>query len=312
MMLQSRRVTTAAEMASHFEITERTVYRDIAALGESGVPIIGEPGVGYSLMRGYHLPPVMFSSEEAFALITGSLLTERMTDGSMREATRSALGKVTAVLPSALQSRVERLRKTTVVGARSPARGAVPLSMVQQALADGHVLQLRYRGVARNQTTERIVEPLGLVFYLDHWHLIAWCQLRDEVRDFRVDRIVGCTSRPEPIPPRPNFVLSEYMESCVSREQGDFAVIEVPATAIDRVRRFWGPTISDEQKIGNKVRIRFSFRSESLSYVAQWLMGMGTDARILEPDRLREEVVTLALAAARHHQQKNARCVDHS
>jgi predicted DNA-binding transcriptional regulator YafY len=134
MMLQSRRVTTAAEMAAHFEITERTVYRDIAALGESGVPIVGEPGVGYSLMRGYHLPPVMFSPDEAFALITGGLLTERMTDGSMRPAVRSALGKVTAVLPGPLQSRVERLRKTMVVGGRAPAQGAVPPSASMKPL----------------------------------------------------------------------------------------------------------------------------------------------------------------------------------
>ncbi len=110
MLLQSRRVVTAAEMAAHFEVTERTVYRDLAALGEGGVPIVGEPGVGYSLMRGYHLPPVMFSPEETFALVTGGLLAERMTDGSVREAMRSALVKLTAVLPADLKDRVERLQ----------------------------------------------------------------------------------------------------------------------------------------------------------------------------------------------------------
>src|ERR1700761_9425242 len=94
MLLQSRRVTTASHMAAHFEVTERTIYRDLAALGEAGVPILGEAGVGYSLMRGYHLPPVMFSPDEALALVTGGLLAERLTDDKMRAAIRSALDKV--------------------------------------------------------------------------------------------------------------------------------------------------------------------------------------------------------------------------
>ncbi len=304
MMLQSRRVTTAAEMASHFEITERTVYRDIAALGESGVPIVGEPGVGYSLMRGYHLPPVMFSSEEAFALITGGLLTERMTDGSMRSAIRSAVGKVTAVLPAALQGRTERLRKTIVVGGRSPAQGAVPLSTVQQALAEGRVLKLHYRGAARDEPTDRTVEPLGLVFYLEHWHLIAWCRLREDVRDFRVDRIIKCDTLPDSIPPRPDFDLTKHLSRCMTGERGEFAVIEVPAYAIESVRRYWGPTIVEEEPMGKRVRVRFAFQPNGLDYVARWLLSMGTDAEIVSPDRLKEKVLTLAHAVAKHHAPK--------
>ena len=304
MMLQSRRVTTAAEMARHFEITERTVYRDIAALGESGVPIVGEPGVGYSLMRGYHLPPVMFSSDEAFALITGGLLTERMTDGSMRSAIRSAVGKVTAVLPVALQGRTERLRKTIIVGGRSPALGAVPLSTVQQALAEGRVLKLQYRGAARGEATERIAEPLGLVFYLEHWHLIAWCRLREDVRDFRVDRIIKCDTLPDTIPPRPDFDLSNHLSRCMTEERGEFAVVEVPALSIESVRRYWGPTIVEEQTLGARVRVRFAFRADGLDYVARWLLGMGTDAEILSPASLKDKVVALALATVKHHAAK--------
>jgi|APTNR8051073442_1049403.scaffolds.fasta_scaffold01562_4 predicted DNA-binding transcriptional regulator YafY len=304
MMLQSRRVTTAAEMAGHFEITERTVYRDIAALGESGVPIVGEPGVGYSLMRGYHLPPVMFSTEEAFALITGGLLTERMTDGSMREATRSAIGKVTAVLPARVQDRVERLRKTTMVRGRSPQRGAVPLSTIQESLAEGRVLQLQYHGVARDAATQRIVEPLGLVFYLDHWHLFAWCRLRGDVRDFRVDRILECVPLSESIPPRPGFNLSQHLERCLTPDRTRSAMIDLPLRAIESVRRYWGPTIAEEQRVGNRVRVRFSFRPEGDDYVARWLLGMGTDAEVIDPPELAEKVAALALATARHHQSK--------
>ncbi|HSI11296.1 MAG TPA: HTH domain-containing protein, partial [Chthoniobacter sp.] len=127
MYLQSRRVCTAAQMAEHFEITERTVYRDLAALGEAGVPILGEAGVGYTLMRGYHLPPVMFSPDEALALVTGGLLAERMTDDTTRSAIRSALGKVNVVLPADLQRRVHRLRESMQISGRKPGVGPVSL-----------------------------------------------------------------------------------------------------------------------------------------------------------------------------------------
>ena len=302
MLLQSRRVTTAAEMARHFEITERTVYRDIAALGESGVPILGEPGIGYSLMKGYHLPPVMFSPEEAFALLTGGLLTERMTDGSMREATRSALGKVTAVLPAGLQGRVDRLRKTIVVGSRGPAIGAVPLTAVQQALAEGRVLRLVYFGAARQAATERTVEPLGLVFYLDHWHLIAWCRLREEVRDFRVDRILSCEATQEPVPPRPGFHLQEYLTRCMAAERNEVAVLRVQTNLMESVRRFWGPTILEEVEMESIVEISLSFRAEGLDYLSRWLLGMGTDVTIVSPECVRERVYATALETAAHHE----------
>ncbi|WP_395736513.1 helix-turn-helix transcriptional regulator [Prosthecobacter sp.] len=304
MLLQSRRVITAAQLAGHFEITERTVYRDLAALGEGGVPIVGEPGVGYSLMSGYCLPPVMFSPEEAFAFVTGGLLVERMTDASMRDAIRSAMGKVTAVLPSGLQGRVDRLRKTMVIGARAPTKGSVPLTTVQRAMAEGCVLRLNYLGAARGAPTERLVEPLGLVFYMDHWHLIAWCRLRGDMRDFRVDRIVRCETLPEPIPPHPGFNLQEHLARCVVPERCEFAVIEVPEYLLETVRRFWGPTIVEEQITGRRAQVRFAFRAEGLDYTARWLLSLGTDADILFPEALRVRVGDLALATAKHHQKK--------
>jgi predicted DNA-binding transcriptional regulator YafY len=306
MLLQSRRVITAAQLAEHFEITERTVYRDLAALGEGGVPIVGEPGVGYSLMSGYCLPPVMFSPEEAFAFVTGGLLVERMTDASMRDAIRSAMGKVTAVLPPGLQGRVDRLRKTMVIGTRPPTRGSVPLSTIQRVMAEGCVLRLNYLGAARGEPTERLVEPLGLVFYMDHWHLIAWCRLRGDMRDFRVDRIVKCETLPEPISQHLGFNLQEHLAKCVVPERSEFAVIEVPDYLLESVRRFWGPTIVEEVVTGRRARVRFAFRAEGMDYTARWLLSLGTDAEILSPETLRFKVAAMALSTAEHHQAKKS------
>ncbi|MBS0661024.1 MAG: YafY family transcriptional regulator [Verrucomicrobia bacterium] len=300
MLLQSRRVVTAAEMAAHFEITERTVYRDLAALGEGGVPIVGEPGVGYRLMRGYQLPPVMFTSEEAFALVTGGMLAERMTDESVRERIRTALGKVTAVLPADLQGRVERLGAAMQVRARRPGAGPVPLCRLQLALAERRVLRLRYRALEAPEATERMVEPLALVFYLDHWHLFAWCRLREAVRDFRVDRIASCEVLAEPTPPRPDFNLGEHLAFNPPADSYVPVVLEFHPRLMQTVRRNWGPTLlAEEPTADGWVRAELACFEER--YLARWLLSAGPLARIVEPESFRASVLEAARECLAHH-----------
>jgi predicted DNA-binding transcriptional regulator YafY len=118
LFLQGRRVVRAAEMAKHFEVTERTIYRDMSALGEAGVPISGEAGVGYCLMKGYQLPPVMFTAEEASALFVGGELVKQFTDASLQGPMASALDKLRAVLPRDRQDHVEKLVSRTIVRGR--------------------------------------------------------------------------------------------------------------------------------------------------------------------------------------------------
>src|SRR5205809_3099429 len=122
--LQGRRVVRAEDIAAYFEISVRTVYRDIAALGEAGIPIVGEAGVGYSLVKGYHLPPVMFTAEEASALFIGGKLVEHLTDASLRKQMDSALLKIRSVLPRDRQDYLDRLDRSTIVV--SPGADAVP------------------------------------------------------------------------------------------------------------------------------------------------------------------------------------------
>ncbi len=246
MLLQSRRVITAAQMAAQFRLTERTIYRDLVALGEAGVPIVGEAGVGYRLRRGYHLPPVMFSPAEALALATGGLLAERMTDASVGESIRLALGKVSAVLPPDLQDRVQRLRQAMLVRSRVAGTGPVPLSRLQMGMAEGQVMRLHYRGAKREAADWREVEPLGLVYYLDHWHLIAWCRMRGDVRDFRADRILDCELLPQTVAPRHGFDLSGHLAKWMTPEGAETAVIDVTPLVLETVRRHWGPAIRQE------------------------------------------------------------------
>src|SRR5215831_4918818 len=161
--LQSRRVVRAEDLAEHFEISVRTIYRDIEALGEAGVPIIGEAGVGYSLVKGYHLPPVMFTAEEASALSIGGKLVEHLTDASLRKEMESALLKIRSVLPRDRQDYLDRLERSTAVVSRdacaAPRLSSETLIPVQRALAERRVLAMDYHGIQRRDLTKRQVEP---------------------------------------------------------------------------------------------------------------------------------------------------------
>src|SRR5262245_10185759 len=174
--LQGRRVVRAEDLAAHFEISVRTVYRDVAALGEAGVPIMAEAGVGYSLVKSYHLPPVMFTSEEASALSVGGKLVERLTDASLRKQMESALLKIRSVLPRDRQDYLDLVDRSTAVLPRTsntaPRLSSEALTPLQRALAERRVLALDYQGGQRRDITHRQVEPLGLVYYSDNWHLI--------------------------------------------------------------------------------------------------------------------------------------------
>ncbi len=304
MLLQSRRVITAAEMAGHFGLTERTIYRDLVALGEAGVPIMGEAGVGYRLQRGYHLPPVMFSPAEAMALATGGLLAERMTDASVGESIRLALGKVSAVLPPDLQDQVNRLRRAMLVRSRPGASGPVPLSRLQTAMAEGRVMRLHYRGVKREEAEWREVEPLGLVYYLDHWHLIAWCRLRGDVRDFRAHRFLKAGLLTETVSPRRGFDLADHLAKWMIPDGTETAVLDVAPPVLESVRRHWGPAVRQEVPGAGVVRVTLTYCGNDYTCLASWLMSFCRQIRIVEPEKLRERLVALALETARHHQSE--------
>src|SRR5438094_10316577 len=157
--LQGRRLVRAEDIAAQFEISVRTVYRDLAALGEAGIPIMAEAGVGYSLVKGYHLPPVMFTAEEASALFIGGKLVEQLTDASLRKQMESALLKIRSVLPRDRQDYLDRLERSTAVVTRGltpiPRLSGESLIPIQRALAERRVLALDYQGFQRRELTRR-------------------------------------------------------------------------------------------------------------------------------------------------------------
>lgn len=186
-LLRTRRFATAAAIAEHLEVSPRTIYRDVAALQASGIPIEGEAGVGYRLARGYELPPLTFTGGEVEALVVGARWARSLGDPELHDAARTALGKIEALLAPAL---LESLGRVPVYAPGffffDPTGGH--LGALRRACGEQRKVDLRYRSLD-GAVTERTVHPLGLYFWGRSWTLVAWCELRADHRNFRLDRI---------------------------------------------------------------------------------------------------------------------------
>jgi predicted DNA-binding transcriptional regulator YafY len=293
--LQSRRVVRAEDIAARFEISVRTVYRDLAALGEAGIPIMAEAGLGYSLVKGYHLPPVMFTAEEASALSLSGKLVEHLTDASLRKQMESALMKIRSVLPRDRQDYLDRLERSTVVNQGSnltPRLSSEALIPVQRALAERRVLAMDYLGAQRREMTRRHVEPLGLVYYADNWHLIAYCRLRRDVRDFRTDRIHQVQVRSEFFSGHDDFSLKRYLEAAAREGKFEAALVKFKPEVMERVRREWCCRLVEEKREGDGVIV--TLLGYSLEWLSHWILSFGSKAAVLQPDALAQLVAAEA------------------
>lgn len=283
--LQSRRTCTAEAMAEHFGLSVRTIYRDIAALGEAGVPILAEAGIGYSLMKGYLLPPVNFSEQEAYALSTGVMLAQRMTTHSYNEKMQSALDKIKAVLPNEAKHRLELLAKGMATPHTNHPQQA-DLSVLQQAIARQQLLTFDYQNASQTHSS-REVEAAGLVFYLGRWHLIAWCRMRQDFRDFRTDRIHNLQLQAEQFQARSDFNAKDFLQFSTPAAQLTAQILFAHITA-DRARREWWQGITDEQQYSEGVMM--TLNCSDWSSLACWLLSLGTAAKVLAPYELKQEV----------------------
>jgi len=189
-MLQSRKYVPAEKISDRFGISVRTVYRDIRALGEIGIPVSFENTKGYFIVDGYFLPPVTFTADEANAMILRSTLASRFADASVVRNTENAMEKIRTVLKSRDKESASQLRdRIRVMQPNSINDKPIDyLSDIQKAISNNNILCLEYTDL-KNQKTTREVEPIGIIYYTDTWHLIAWCWLRSDYRDFIVKQI---------------------------------------------------------------------------------------------------------------------------
>jgi len=302
LMLQSQRVLTAEKISAHFEISVRTVYRDIAALGEAGVPIIAEAGVGYSLMQGYHVPPIMFTETETAALFMSGEITEQFGDDSLKKSLAGALLKVRAALPEGHKNYVSRLNGSMEVWGRpSGFKDEHSLMPVQEAVVRRRCIAIKYDAGSRGEITERTVEALGLIFYGRQWHLIGWCRLRQAIRDFRLDRMQGWEILNENYSGHEDFSLADFLEDVVDEGEQISFQIECERWVLERVLYEMPCQIRSKQELPEG-RFLIEAQTCSLEWVAKWLIGMSTAAIVLSPPELRDLVRTEA--------QKILRCYE--
>jgi predicted DNA-binding transcriptional regulator YafY len=206
--LRGRRLTTAAQLAHWLEVSERTIYRDVADLAGTGVPIDGEAGVGYRIHAGFDLPPLMFTYDEIDALAMGARFVEAWASPKLATGARSALAKIAAALPGDKRVALER-SPFFAPGVFNPQAGA-RLDALRQGIGERRFADLDYQDAAA-RATQRRVRPLALYFWGDAWTLAAWCELRQDFRNFRLDRIADVIVAPDRFPDESGKRLEDFL-----------------------------------------------------------------------------------------------------
>lgn len=288
--LQAKKQVRAEDLAATFEVSKRTIYRDMMALDESGVPIVSMPGQGYSLVEGYFLPPLSFSSDEAIMLLLGADFAGQNFDAQYRAAALSASHKIMAVLPDRLREEVEYLERSIRFIALSSAFTPETLQKLRRAIIQRRTVRFHYHARdhiasadgSLSQTSQRDADPYALINVTGTWVLIAYCHLRRDQRHFRLDRMEDVT------------VLDQ-----VFRRPADFGI--VPGRQDDRMVRV---RVLFDHQVARRVRENPSFyqvAEEELpegllvtlkvrqpGEVLHWLLSWGSHVRVLEPDAARE------------------------
>lgn len=220
--LRGGRLVTAETLADRLEVSKRTIYRDVADLIGSGVPIEGEAGVGYVMRQGYDVPPLMFTHEEIVALVAGARMIRAWGGAGMAAAAEEALVKIGAVLPDAARARADavQVHALHISGLTDAAR--TNIDRIEDA-ANRHIrLDMRYAD-EKGAASERVIRPLGLWFWGKVWTIIAWCELRQDFRMFRLDRIVGMEEA-GPFRPESGQTLRDFYATEAYRTRKDHTI----------------------------------------------------------------------------------------
>jgi len=234
-IIRGRRLTTAAFLAQRLEVSERTVYRDVADLQHQGVPIEGEAGVGYRLGAGFELPPLMFTQDEASALVAAARLAQSWVDPALARNIETGLGKILSVLPAAARVSAEALALyAPALGLDDTIRAR--LQILREAVEAHQKLRLSYRDVS-GDASERTVRPLGCFYWGKVWTLSTWCELRSDFRGFRLDRMDAVDVLPERFRDEAGKTLADMMRQLKARAAAECKAAETTAAAISPQRQ---------------------------------------------------------------------------
>lgn len=281
--LQHKPRVRAQDLAAKFEVSKRTIYRDIAALNQSGVPIVSLPGEGYTLVEGFYLPPLVFTPEEASTLFLGAQMLVQQAAGNIIPDAERALDKIAVALPVATRQQVEQLTK--IIQFITPeARFNLDdpsLLTLQRAIQERRAVCLRYHSYARNKTTERVVEPYQLYYARGIWYFSGYCRLRQGVRTFRLER---------------SEQLILLRETFTGIKEGspdvkDVAVrVRFAPETVRWVHERQHYAFQEEEPDPGGQGVVMTYRMNNLSELKPWLLGWGASAEVLAPLEFRREI----------------------
>ncbi|ADB42685.1 helix-turn-helix transcriptional regulator [Spirosoma linguale] len=297
-LLQTKRMVTATELANRFSVSTRTIYRDIRALESGGVPIVTHEGKGYSLLEGYRLPPILFTREEAIALLTAEKLASRLTDAATAQLSGAAMDKLRTALRHSDRDYLETMAPRILV--MEPASASERPNTYQQlvtAVTAHRVVRITYQAAETGESTDREIEPIGL-YLSQHWHVVAFCRLRQAFRNFRLDRISSLALVDESFPARTETLQQYWTEEAKRREKekvvihfNPSAVLPAQVQHLHDTKHQYGWVHEEALPDGS---LKIVFLVGSLPYLATWLLPFAGAITILEPSSLGDHLSALA------------------
>ncbi|AXB55733.1 helix-turn-helix transcriptional regulator [Flavobacterium fluviale] len=292
--LQSKKIVKAQELADRFECSLRTIYRDIRTLEASGVPIYSEAGVGYALMEGYRLPPVMFTREEISSFIAAEKLMQKFTDPSLGTHHASAMYKLKSVLRSADKDWLSNIESRVVMQTAEPMfndNSPNTLAVLFEGIAEKKQILLTYKTFDKDETTQRNLEPVGVFHDNNNWYFLGYCHLRKDYRQFRTDRIQEIKKTEFDFTIE-HDALETYLnktETCATTTVRILVEKKI-ARYLNYERKYHG--FVSEKEIGDKIEMHFMCRDIESGF-PRWYLMFGDYAEILEPEILKTKVLEL-------------------
>jgi predicted DNA-binding transcriptional regulator YafY len=293
--LQSKKVVRAQDIAERFGVSLRTIYRDIRTLEASGVPIYSEPGIGYSLMEGYRLPPVMFTREEASSFIAAEKLMEKFADRELATLYSSATFKLKAILKttdkdwlSDIESRIFMQPTDKLFNEQVPN----VLALLFKSVAEKKQVTLSYQTVEAEEPSPRTIEPVGIFHDNNHWYTFGFCHLRDDYRQFRADRIHTIRTTDQPFS-REHLPLAAYLKNDKQKyptTRVRLLVDKKIARHLDSEKKYHG--FVSQKSVGDHTEMTF-FSTDIENSFARWYMMFGDYAHIVEPQDLKNHVLKM-------------------
>lgn len=302
--LQNKGHQRAEDLAATFETSKRTIYRDIQALSESGIPLIAVPGQGYQLMEGFFLPPVSFTTAEATMLILGSDFVADNFDVEYQAAAQSASRKIESVLPSELRQEVHEMQGS-VRFISSPGGDEETVKQLRRAIIEQRTISFQYfaRQKSDNNSLEsqREADPYGLVYFNRAWYLVAYCHLRHDRRNFRLDRIENLSFTNKIFQRPAGFKLEQATENNDSFITARVLFDREVARWVKEAHNFYVACHEDVAE-GLLVTLRARQETDLIDLVLGW----GRHAKVLEPDSLRQRVCSEAASILKIYQKEES------